>query len=255
MVAPNGARRGKAQHPSLPITEQELVQTAVNCQRVGADGIHIHIRDDDGHHMIDAGRYKAVLDLLAEEVPQLYLQVTSEAAGRYSARDQQNMVKSLKPKHVSVAMREMVRTGTDWQQATEFYTWAEDNGIEIQHILYSTAELNTFLSACSKGAIPGKHQLLQLVQGTYDGSERSNPAKIGDFTKLIDNSDLSIDWGLCAFGVEETSCLVEAARLGGKVRVGFENSLWNADGSLAKDNAARVTEVKTRIDALDTNHP
>jgi uncharacterized protein (DUF849 family) len=59
-----------------------------------------------------------------------------------------------------------------------------------------------------------------------------------------------LDWGLCAFGPEETDCLVEAAKLGGKARVGFENSLWNADGKVAVDNAARVREVRAGIDAL-----
>jgi uncharacterized protein (DUF849 family) len=250
MVAPNGARRGKTAHPSLPLTDHELLQTAKDCQKAGADGIHIHIRDDDGKHMIDSDRYNAVLELLAAEVPELYLQVTSESAGLYGAREQQEMVRALKPRYVSVAMREMVRAETDWPKATDFYQWAEDSDVEIQHILYSTSELSTFLNACSDGRIPGQHQLLQLVQGTYDGSEQSDPKKIKDFTKLIDASGLSIDWGLCAFGVEETSCLIEAVRQGGKARVGFENSLWHADGSLAQDNAARVKEVKSGIDAL-----
>ena len=33
------------------------------------------------------------------------------------------------------------------------------------------------------------------------------------------------------------------------MRVGFENSLWNADGSVAEDNAARVTELLAALDA------
>ena len=54
---------------------------------------------------------------------------------------------------------------------------------------------------------------------------------------------------ICAFGPAETECLVEAARQGGKMRIGFENSLWNADGSLAKDNAARVRELVASLAA------
>ncbi|MEO0829677.1 MAG: 3-keto-5-aminohexanoate cleavage protein, partial [Pseudomonadota bacterium] len=58
---------------------------------------------------------------------------------------------------------------------------------------------------------------------------------------------LNLDWMVCAFGPAETACLAYAADRGGKMRVGFENSLWNADGSLAKDNAERVAEVSAAV--------
>jgi 3-keto-5-aminohexanoate cleavage enzyme len=45
-------------------------------------------------------------------------------------------------------------------------------------------------------------------------------------------------------------CLKTALESGGKIRVGFENSLWNSDGSLAQDNAERVTEMKLIIDQV-----
>lgn len=76
MVAPNGARRGKADHPDLPITDAEMIATARACQQAGADGIHLHIRDAAGRHLLDAGRYRALLAALEEAVPGMYLQVT-----------------------------------------------------------------------------------------------------------------------------------------------------------------------------------
>jgi uncharacterized protein (DUF849 family) len=39
-------------------------------------------------------------------------------------------------------------------------------------------------------------------------------------------------------------------RAGGKVRVGFENSLWNADGNLAASNEERVAEIAARAHLL-----
>ncbi|MEP5155363.1 3-keto-5-aminohexanoate cleavage protein [Planktotalea sp.] len=253
MVAPNGARRLKSDHPAIPLTDDELVATALSCEAAGADGIHIHIRSGQGQHLLDVGRYRALLQQLSEAVPSLYLQVTSEAAERYVASAQQTMVKALEPDHVSVALREMVRTEEDWAAASEFYDWAEDAGTDVQHIVYSPEELRWFLESCDAGRIPGDHHLLQLVLGTYDGSKISRPQDIKLFTALMDEADISLDWGLCAFGREETECLVEAARLGGKGRVGFENSLWHSDGSIAPDNAARVREVASGIAALSVN--
>ena len=38
---------------------------------------------------------------------------------------------------------------------------------------------------------------------------------------------------------------------GGKVRVGFENSLQHADGSVAADNAERIIEIKRAMQAVE----
>ena len=137
MVAPNGARRTKSDHPSLPITDAEVIETAIACQAAGADGIHIHIRDANGNHEIDVGHYKAILEQLRDAVPEMYLQVTSESAERYSGEDQRAIVRALSPSHVSVAVREMVRDPADWDVAQEFYEWAHASQVDIQHILYS----------------------------------------------------------------------------------------------------------------------
>jgi len=38
----------------------------------------------------------------------------------------------------------------------------------------------------------------------------------------------------------------------GRLRVGFENSFWIDDGSLASDNAERVAEIRKAIDEMPT---
>ena len=47
-VAPTGAEAAKAAVPALPVTLDELVATAKECEAAGAAVIHVHIRDDDG---------------------------------------------------------------------------------------------------------------------------------------------------------------------------------------------------------------
>jgi uncharacterized protein (DUF849 family) len=250
MVAPNGARRGKADHPALPVTDAELVATALACQQAGADGIHVHIRDAAGGHEIDPGHYRAVLDQLKQVVPGMYLQVTSDSAGRYTGAEQRAMMRDLRPAYVSVAMREMVRDPADWGQAQDFYEWAAAEGVEVQHILYAPAEVRNFVAALDAGRIPGKTHLIQLVQGTYaNGSAESVP--LPDYLDEMKRADgMTFDWMLCAFGAAETESLALAGQMGGKVRVGFENSLWHKDGRLAPDNAARVREVDAALRAV-----
>lgn len=251
MVAPNGARRTKADHPALPLSNDELISATLACQNAGADGVHLHLRDENGAHLLDAGRYRALLDELTDRAPGLYLQVTSESAGRYGAEAQRAMMRRLKPAHVSVAMREMVRTVEEWAAARDFYHWAVDADVAVQHILYDPQEVSAFVEACDRGNIPGPTRQIIFVQGSYATGSRDSIA-LEAYLKPFAEAGLlpKTDWMACAFGAEETASLVRAAQLGGKVRVGFENSLQNADGSRAENNAERVREVDLALRRL-----
>ena len=105
------------------------------------------------------------------------------------------------------------------------------------------------------GTIPGRSHQVQLVLGSYDGSKVSRPEDIEPFIEpmLALRETQNFDWMLCAFGREETDCLLRTLELGGKARIGFENSLWNRDGNVARDNAERVEELVTlaRSSGLD----
>ncbi len=251
MVAPTGARRGKSDHPELPISLNDIIATAVACQNAGADGIHLHVRDGGGNHSLDVGLYRDVIAGVKQNAPDLFIQVTSEAAGIYDAEAQRAMVRELKPSSVSVALREMLPVPNDTDEARAFYDWALSAGISIQHIVYSPDELRWFLECVDQGIVPGAHHQLQLVLGTYEGSDLPRPSDLEVFLSQLDarKSDLTFDWMVCAFGSAETPCLAYAAQRGGKARVGFENSLWNADGTLARDNAERVADARAAIDA------
>ena len=245
MVAPNGARHDQTHHPNIPLTDDALIETVKACNAVGAGGAHLHIRDEHGKHIIDGERYRALLNKLELEVPDMYLQVTSESAGLYDAAEQQGMMRELRPRYVSVALREMVRKPEDWSEASAFYRWALNNNLQIQHILYSPKELQQFISAVSDGNITGDHHLLQFVLGSYDGTVVSKPGQVAGYCDVLQAApdDYEFDWMLCAFGKHETSCLIEAISNGGKARIGFENSFYNTDGSVAASNAERVEEL------------
>jgi uncharacterized protein (DUF849 family) len=198
---------------------------------------------------LDAGRYRALLDALEDEVPQMYLQVTSETAGRYSGPEQRAMMRRLGAANVSVGLREMVRTPDDWAEARDFYHWSQTAGVNIQHILYSPAEVATFVKAYHAGDIPQAPNSLLFVQGTYANGAKDAVPLEAYLAPLTQAGDIEFEWMACAFGQGETDSLVRAAQLGGKTRVGFENSLWHRDGSLAKDNAERIAEVDAAIRA------
>lgn len=54
-VAPTGAEHTKADLPQLPTTIEEIVETALRCERAGAGLIHLHLRDAEHRPTLDPG--------------------------------------------------------------------------------------------------------------------------------------------------------------------------------------------------------
>ncbi|MDJ0612637.1 MAG: 3-keto-5-aminohexanoate cleavage protein [Rhizobiaceae bacterium] len=252
MVALNGARRTKVDHPSLPITVGEVVAEAAKCHAAGVNALHAHVRDVEGNHVLDAGLYQELIAEMAIKVPEMDVQITTEAVGIYSPEEQRKLVRDVMPKAVSVSLAEML-SDQDLDAAGDFYRFARDAGIAVQHILYSAEQVVQFNHCVSDGIIPvDSHQLL-FVLGRYSEKQESDPSDLEPFLQKMDAGIGNLDWAVCAFGKQETACLLEAYRRGGKCRIGFENSLWNADGSVAKDNAERVQELSSLIRS-EENH-
>ncbi len=242
MVAPNGARKSKVDHPALPLTLDEIVATAVECQAAGADGLHLHLRDADGRHILDADQYLAALGALKSAVPDMLVQITTEAVGQYTAVQQRAIVVQTKPQSVSISLGEMLADG-DTQTATAFYADCVQSDIAVQHILYGAPDLNMMSRLLDAGNFGVNALQLLFVLGRYSADQQSAPEDLDPFLEWVTETCPDADWAVCAFGQRETECLTHALNKGGKVRVGFENSFWNADGTMAKSNAERVTEV------------
>lgn len=244
MLAPNGARKTKADHPRLPITIPELIEETRLAVAAGADGLHAHVRDAEGKHSLDAGLYRELLAETDREFPDLFVQVTTEAVGIYSAKEQRRLVRDLRPRHVSIGLREVTSDG-DMTATADLFAFCKDEGIDVQHILYDEEDCRHFLRLRDEGVIPGDLPQVLHVLGRYSVGQVSDPAEIAPRIAVLEGH--AVDWGLCAFGRNETACLVETLRLGGKARIGFENNFEHPDGRMAESNADRVKNLLSQI--------
>lgn len=109
MVAPNGARRSKSDHSEIPITTPEIINTARACMIAGADALHLHVRDRHGRHSLDVGLYRETLAELKSELPNLPVQITTEAAGVFDVPTQLDCLRQLAPEWASISVREIAR--------------------------------------------------------------------------------------------------------------------------------------------------
>ncbi|PIE16279.1 MAG: 3-keto-5-aminohexanoate cleavage protein [Rhodobacterales bacterium] len=237
MVAPNGARRSKADHPAVPITMSEIVETGRACHAAGADALHLHVRDDQGAHSLDPGRYRETLEALAGAVPGLRIQITTEAVGIYDVAQQLACLEQVRPGWASISVREIAR---DTDLAPRVYAACADMGCEVQHILYDTDDATLLKRWQAEGVVrPGQGSVV-FALGRYASGQTSAPSDLDPFLTALPDAP---NWMLCAFGPQEHACLVHGASKGGSLRVGFENSLLRADGRPHADNAASVAAL------------
>ena len=65
-VAPTGAEADKSAVPALPVTLDELVTSAKECQAAGAAVVHVHIRDAQAQPTLDRARLADTVAALRE---------------------------------------------------------------------------------------------------------------------------------------------------------------------------------------------
>jgi len=249
-VAPNGARRTKADHPALPMSAGEIAKAVAECRDAGVAMIHLHARDGAGRHTLDVDTYREVITAIRREVgDRIIIQATSEAVGIYSAAEQMAMVRELRPEAVSMAIREIVADGADEPEAGRFFEWIVRERILPQYILYSADKVERFVDLRRRGVIPGPAVFVLYVLGRYAENQVSSPADLLPFLSATDA--MSDHWGFCAFGPREGATALMVAALGGHARVGFENNRWLNDGRLAPNNAALITQVANGAALID----
>jgi 3-keto-5-aminohexanoate cleavage enzyme len=239
-VAPNGGRRSKADHPGLPITAQESAAAAKAAQAAGAAMIHLHVRDAQGRHSLDAGRYREAIAAVREAVgPRMVIQITTESIGMYAADEQVAVVKTVKPEAVSIALREIAPLESDAKRLSDLLAFCQDERIAPQIIAFDRTDADRLARWVQARVIDGRTTSVLFVGGRY--TTPPTLATPSELVPMIEScGDLFRDFMVCAFGPREAGCGVLAGLLGGHVRCGFENNFALPDGRTADDNGAVV---------------
>lgn len=243
-IAPNGARHTKSDHPELPISPSELAVTATSCLEAGASMIHLHVRDESGNHTLEPKHYRPAIKAIKDSVgDKMLIQVTSEAAGVYTTEEQIRLIREVEPEGVSIAIKEFF-IDDSYTDASSTFLWdLGKNGCLIQYILYSPEDVRRYKQYLSDGVLPvSKHNVL-FVLGRYAEADTTRNNLIEFIAELGD----SVAWMVCAFGTTATDVLIQAAALGGHIRVGFENGWTLPDGQVVTDNASLVRNIVSQL--------
>ncbi len=248
-VAPNGGRKTKANHPQFPMTIAELTATAAQCVEAGAAMIHLHVRDADGAHWLDAEAYRAAIAAIREAVrDRLVVQVTSEGMGRYGSAEQMAVVLETKPEAVSLAQRELAPDAKDERPFADFLVRLKQMRVWPQFIVYAPEEAARLVAMQKRGVLPFEEIAVLFVLGRYTLLGTAAPSDLLPF--LAPGGPRFAHWSVCAFGRREAACVTAGALLGGHARVGFENNLALPNGERAATNAELVSAVARALRGL-----
>lgn len=247
-VAPNGGRRTTKDHPALPMTPETLAQTAKSCCAQGAAMIHMHVRDKEGKHLLDAEAYKLAMAHVERACgDNILIQITTEALGVYTPEVQRQIVYDVKPQAASLGFREFVQDQSSEAAFADLLKWMNENGIVGQIIIYDTDDLERAEKFMAKYDFALDQTSMLYVLGRYSTTP-NGMMQLADFVgrKTTPLRDLMV----CAFGQEEVAGVTAAATFGASVRVGFENNLFLPNGEVAQDNAALVKAAHTGLEAV-----
>src|SRR6266496_1261872 len=142
-VAPTGAELSKSDVPNLPVTLDELVRTAQDCERVGAGMIHVHIRGADTRPTLDLGLLKETVAAL-RSATSLVVQLSTGGAVTDPEEDRLRVLEAM-PDSASCTMG-TVNFGDDvfmnrWEFVIELHKRMRDRGIVPEYEIFDLGQL------------------------------------------------------------------------------------------------------------------
>jgi 3-keto-5-aminohexanoate cleavage enzyme len=238
-VAPTGAESAKADVPNLPVTLDELVDTAQACEKSGAAMIHVHIRDAAAQPTLDLGRLRETITALRQDTD-LVVQLSTGGA---VTDPLENRIKVLDVEPDSCSLTcGTVNFGDDvfmnpWPFMVDLYQRTQEREVVPEFELFDLGHVAALNRLLDKYGLPyGGKIHCDLVMGVHGGMPGTADALVTAVNALPQGASWS------ATGVGRTSLPVAFAALakGGHLRVGMEDTLTFAKGRPVRDNAELV---------------
>ncbi len=263
--------------PYLPVTPDELASAAIAAAEAGAGIVHVHARHpDDGRPSQDPHWFAQFLPRI-KQACDVVVNLTTGGGQGMSVEERLQPAVQFQPELASLNMGSMnfglfpmlnrfSRFEHDWERThleNSRDAVFKNTFADIQYILESCAERGTrFEFECydighvytlahflDRGLV--KPPLwVQSVFGILGGIG-AHPEDVLHMRRTADRLfGADYHWSVLAAGRHQLPLTTLAASMGGHVRVGLEDSLWDGPGQLAKSNAAQVQRIRQIVTGL-----
>jgi 3-keto-5-aminohexanoate cleavage enzyme len=238
-VAPTGAEADKAAAPALPVTLNELVLTAKECEAAGAAVVHVHIRDEAARPTLDPARLADTVVALREGTG-LIVQlstggaVTDGFADRLAVLDAGPDACSLTCGTVNFGDEVFANP---WPFIKDLYQLTQERQVVPEFELFDLGQVAALHRLLGEFGPPaGGHVHCDLVMGVPGGM----PGDVPTLAAAVAALPAGATWSATGIGRATLPVLFGALAAGGHLRVGMEDTLSFARGRPVARNAELV---------------
>jgi len=275
--AVTGAIHTPSMSPYLPVTPKEIAESAIGAAQAGAAIVHLHARNPvDGSPSQDPALFRQFLPQI-KAASNVVINLTTGGAPTMSLEDRLRPAHEFKPEVASLNMGTMnMGLFPMLARFKEFkHSWEEpylagshdrifkntftdiahilqscsDNGTRFEIECYDIGHLYTAAHFIERGLIKPPF-LIQSVFGILGGIG-THPEDVLHMKRTADRlfGD-AYRWSVLPAGRNQMPIGAQSAAMGGHVRVGLEDSLWDGPGQLAKTNADQVRRMRAILEGM-----
>ena len=261
----------------LPITPKEIADAAIGAAEAGAAIVHLHARNvKDGSPTQDPNLFREFLPAIKAK-SNVVINLTTGGAATMTTQERLQPALQLKPEVASLNMGSMnfglypmVDRYKNFQHQWEvdylegsrdrvfkntykdieyILSSCNDNNTRFELECYDLSHLYNLAHFVDRGLVKAPF-FVQSVFGIMGGIG-GHPEDILHMKRTADRlfGDDYV-WSVLGAGRNQIPVATMSAAMGGNVRVGLEDSLWDGPGKLAETNAAQVKRARTIIEAL-----
>ncbi len=245
-VAAVGAELRPEQTPHLPVTPQQLGQTAALCQAAGAAMIHVHCRTDDGRNTSDPARFEAAFAAIRSE-SDLIVQFTTGGAIGMTAAERAAPLR-LRPEMATLTCG-TVNFGDDvfensFPLMRAILAEMQRYGVRPELEIFDAGHLANAKRLAAQDLLTFP-QHVDFVLGVPGALE----ATVHNLIFLVEALPSGCTWSVAGIGREQLPLATVALTMGGHVRVGLEDNIYYSKGRLARNDelVARVARVAAEL--------
>jgi 3-keto-5-aminohexanoate cleavage enzyme len=246
-VAATGNVPTKDMNPHLPVTPEEIAETAVRCREAGASLIHVHARDAAGVPTLDPQVFARIHRLIGQRTD-LIVQISTGGRAGMDPEARAAAVRLIRPEMASLT------TGS-----TNFPDRVYANPFDVVEHLAATMtqagtkpEMEIFEPGMIANALTLVDRGLAAPPLHFDfvlGSRGSLPASPKNLLFVSESIPAGSTWTVAGIGRWQLPMAVLAIVMGGHVRVGLEDNLYYRKGELAANEqlVARVARIAAEV--------
>jgi 3-keto-5-aminohexanoate cleavage enzyme len=242
-VAITGSRITREATPYIPITPEEIVTSAIECEKAGASIVHIHVRDPKtGLGTQDITLFRRVVETLREKTDLILCLTTSGIPGRNLHTEDRLTPLELEPELASFDAGSINLGGSVFINTPGFLEAAairmKERGVKPELEIFDVGMMVTCLRMREEGSLTDPLHF-QFVLGTPWGI----PGTPKSLVHLLDYIPKGSTWSVIGIGKAHLPICMMGLILDGHIRVGMEDNIYYRKGELAKTNAQFVERI------------